>query len=179
MASTTTPDDLERVRAFLNTVDYEDGVEQLGSPEALRSWLLAQGWISRRDEVTAADLRVALALRGALREALVAHHEGGEGDRAALERLDDVLAQLPVRLSCCEGGLVPCGEGVPGALAGLAAAVATAQIEGTWDRLKVCPADDCAWVFYDSSRNRSRRWCSMEVCGNRSKVRAFRDRADA
>jgi predicted RNA-binding Zn ribbon-like protein len=47
---------------------------------------------------------------------------------------------------------------------------------GTWDRLKVCPDDDCAWVFYDESRNRSRRWCSMNACGNRHKVRAYRDR---
>jgi predicted RNA-binding Zn ribbon-like protein len=45
-----------------------------------------------------------------------------------------------------------------------------------WERLQVCPEDDCAGAFYDESRNRSRRWCSMNVYGNRQKVRAYRDR---
>jgi predicted RNA-binding Zn ribbon-like protein len=34
-----------------------------------------------------------------------------------------------------------------------------------------CPGEGCAWLFLDTSRNKSRRWCSMEVCGNRSKAR--------
>jgi predicted RNA-binding Zn ribbon-like protein len=46
----------------------------------------------------------------------------------------------------------------------------------TWDRLKACRLDDCQWVFYDHSKNRSRTWCSMRVCGNRAKARAYRER---
>jgi predicted RNA-binding Zn ribbon-like protein len=42
------------------------------------------------------------------------------------------------------------------------------------DRVRLCSAEDCDWLFLDSSRNRSRRWCDMAVCGNRSKVRRFR-----
>ena len=42
-------------------------------------------------------------------------------------------------------------------------------------RVRLCEADDCAWLFLDSSRNRSRRWCDMTTCGNRSKVRRFRE----
>ncbi len=63
-----------------------------------------------------------------------------------------------------------------GALAQLMAAATTSRIKGSWPRLKMCPAEECRWAFYDTSRNRSKRWCSMEVCGNRNKVRAFRDR---
>jgi predicted RNA-binding Zn ribbon-like protein len=37
--------------------------------------------------------------------------------------------------------------------------------------LRQCPGEGCAWLFLDTSRNKSRRWCSMEVCGNRSKAR--------
>jgi len=48
--------------------------------------------------------------------------------------------------------------------------------DGTWERLKVCLADDCQWAYYDRSRNRSSVWCDMQVCGNRQKVRAFRAR---
>lgn len=73
--------------------------------------------------------------------------------------------------------IAPAGAGVRGALRQLPVAATTARIKGTWTRLKICPADDCAWAFHDTARNRSKRWCSMEVCGNRSKVRAVRDRA--
>ena len=42
------------------------------------------------------------------------------------------------------------------------------------DRVRECAAENCSWLFLDQSRNRSRRWCDMTVCGNRSKVRRFR-----
>jgi predicted RNA-binding Zn ribbon-like protein len=42
--------------------------------------------------------------------------------------------------------------------------------------VRECAADDCGWLFFDRSRNRSRRWCNMQVCGNRDKVRRFRRR---
>jgi len=42
------------------------------------------------------------------------------------------------------------------------------------DRVRECHADECSWLFLDLSKNRSRRWCDMAVCGNRSKVRRYR-----
>ena len=57
------------------------------------------------------------------------------------------------------------------------AIVAASIADGTWERLKACAADDCHWAFYDHTRNRSGRWCSMAVCGNRAKVERFRERA--
>jgi predicted RNA-binding Zn ribbon-like protein len=42
-------------------------------------------------------------------------------------------------------------------------------------RVRTCADDSCAWLFLDTTRNRTRRWCDMKVCGNRSKVRRFRD----
>ena len=58
----------------------------------------------------------------------------------------------------------------------LVAIVAAAMADGSWSRLKACQADRCGWAFYDHARNRSRRWCSMAVCGNRTKARAYRRR---
>ncbi len=67
---------------------------------------------------------------------------------------------------------------VPDATGGhLLAAVHAAQADGSWSRLKLCAADDCARAFIDRSRNRSAQWCSMATCGNRAKVRAFRARS--
>jgi predicted RNA-binding Zn ribbon-like protein len=56
----------------------------------------------------------------------------------------------------------------------LLAIVAHAQADGTWQRMKACPA--CGWAFYDRSRNRSRTWCTMAICGNRAKARSYRSR---
>jgi hypothetical protein len=39
-----------------------------------------------------------------------------------------------------------------------------------WERLKMCPAHDCGWLFIDETKNSRRRWCSMETCGNRAKA---------
>ncbi len=43
-------------------------------------------------------------------------------------------------------------------------------------RLRVCAAEDCSWLFLDTSKNRSRRWCDMDTCGNRAKARKHYER---
>lgn len=52
-------------------------------------------------------------------------------------------------------------------------------LRGDTSRLRECAADDCGWLFLDTTRNRSRRWCSMQTCGNRAKVSHFRERQRA
>ena len=64
--------------------------------------------------------------------------------------------------------------GFDGALCRLLAIVFTSMMDGSWQRLKSCP--QCRWAFYDYSKNRSASWCSMKLCGNRAKTRAFRAR---
>jgi predicted RNA-binding Zn ribbon-like protein len=76
-----------------------------------------------------------------------------------------------------EPPLVPAAtEPVAAALGQLAAGYARAVAAGGWRRLRRCPADDCAWAFWDSSASGARRWCTMKVCGNRAKVRSFAQR---
>jgi predicted RNA-binding Zn ribbon-like protein len=62
---------------------------------------------------------------------------------------------------------------IVGALARSAADLLTC---GELERVKVCDAHDCGWLFVDVSRNRSRRWCDMAGCGNRDKARRYRER---
>jgi predicted RNA-binding Zn ribbon-like protein len=98
---------------------------------------------------------------------------------AALERTGD-RARLAVGFD--EGGtpvMLPTEPGICGFEARLLAAIVEARIQGSWDRLKACGCSTCLWVFYDESKNRSRSWCSMEVCGNREKARRYRARARA
>jgi len=75
---------------------------------------------------------------------------------------------------------LPVGEGaIEDATATLLAIVAREMLTGRWPRLKICPGEDCGWAFYDHSRNRSGRWCSMTICGGRAKARAHYRRRTA
>jgi predicted RNA-binding Zn ribbon-like protein len=71
---------------------------------------------------------------------------------------------------------VPEGDGTRAAIGRIVAAVAELAPTDEWKRLKGCRDENCRVAFYDKSRNRSRAWCSMEVCGNREKARSFRKR---
>jgi len=99
---------------------------------------------------------------------------------STLAELRSVVSGLPTRLTIADDGTlraVPAGHGPAAGLAWLMLIAAEAATSGTWDRLKVCSADNCRWAFYDRSPTRSGCWCSMAVCGSRSKSRAFRRRA--
>ena len=64
-------------------------------------------------------------------------------------------------------------------LAAIARSAAELITEGPTARLRVCSNPHCGLFFYDTSRTRRRRWCSMSRCGNRHKVRAFSRRHSA
>jgi predicted RNA-binding Zn ribbon-like protein len=182
--SNPAPGPLETVRAFVNTLDVDDAVELLATPQALVAWLAEHDLLDAGEHdvrATAADLRRATELREALRAHLLSHHgDPLPGGAAATLDAASRRARLTVRFPAPdETALAPEAGGVDGALGRLLAIVASAIEDGTWRRLKVCPADTCQWAFYDASRNRSAVWCDMRVCGNRAKVRGFRERTRA
>ncbi len=174
------PGRLELVRAFVNSADLEDGKDVLGSPSALAAWLAARGLLPPGTRATAEDLERAIALREALRCLLLANHDDASTSAAAaLEAIEATARRSRLEVSFLPDGFarVSSGaDGVDGALGELLAIVAAAQEDGTWSRLKACPWDTCRWAFYDHSRNRSGVWCDMAVCGNRAKVKAYRER---
>lgn len=177
--SNPAPGPLETVRAFVNTRDIDDDIELLSSPDELVAWLAENELLERGGGATAADVRRAIALREALRAHLLSHH-GEPLAEGAAETLDAASrrARLTVRFTGAdETDVEPEATGVDGALGRLLAIIARAIADGTWQRLKACPADTCRWAFYDASRNRSAVWCDMRVCGNRAKVRGFRERS--
>ncbi|GLZ11126.1 hypothetical protein Acsp04_13610 [Actinomadura sp. NBRC 104425] len=167
------------LRDFVNTLDVERGVDRLGTPGELAHWLEGRGLVAGPARATGQDLAAAVTLREGLRAAMLAHHSSAAGRPPA--ELEGVLERLPLRISLADGRpvLVPVGCGVAAGLARIAAAVAAAAADGTWPRLKVCRQDTCLWAFLDTSKNRSRAWCSMRVCGNRTKTRAYRARRRA
>jgi predicted RNA-binding Zn ribbon-like protein len=177
--SNPAPGELERVRAFVNTWDAEDGTDAIESAAALRAWLAERELIEPAAKVTAAEHRRALGVRDALRATLRAHHGHPDDEECAQDVLCDASHRAKLQVVFDDHGrsrLEPAAAGVDGAIGRLLTIAHQADLEGRWGRLKVCPADDCQWAFYDESRNRSATWCSMKVCGNRHKVREYRER---
>jgi predicted RNA-binding Zn ribbon-like protein len=58
----------------------------------------------------------------------------------------------------------------------LSQAAAQLMLSAQLARVRACAADNCRWLFLDTSRNHTRRWCQMQVCGNRMKARRFQAR---
>ncbi len=172
----TTPAALRTVESFLNSVDAEVPSDEFADVDTFRGWLTGQGFAD--DTATAADLELARALRAELRAEVDTHHDGTDRDRSTLDAL---AARVPLTVRfAADGSARPApttSGGVTGLLGEVLAAVSLATHDGTWSRLKICPASDCRWVYYDVSRNSSRRWCAMRTCGNRNKTRTYRRRA--
>jgi predicted RNA-binding Zn ribbon-like protein len=173
------PEPLRLVQAFVNTLDIENGVEELDSPAALERVLVELGAPVRgTGRLVASDLATALELREALR-ALALANSGLPVEAAHLETLDRVAAaaRLTARFDGTSAQLVPQAQGLDGSLGLILAVVHEAITDRTWWRLKGCPRDVCHWVFYDRSRNGSGKWCAMSVCGNRTNTKSYRRRA--
>jgi predicted RNA-binding Zn ribbon-like protein len=182
------PAEVALVHAFLNTLDersyrvhghhLEPG-DQLDSCASLEAWLLEHHLLEEplapvRTRAQRETLALALGLRSSLREAVEASADGPS--TAALE----------------EFPLVPClgGDGVSLRVAAPRSPQVVAQVHsalgrvvitsvelsatGSWKRLRMCPAPDCRWIFYDRSRPGKARWCSPSLCGNRYKLRRTR-----
>jgi len=181
MPERAVPEHARLLADFANTlaIDGEERTELLDSPPALAGWLSDRGLLTGTARVSGADLELALALRTGLREAMTAHHDDSE---APHQELDVTAAKIPLRVAF-DGPLPqlePAGQtAIDQALGALLVAVADAAADGSWPRLKLCASGSCREAFYDASRNRCRTWCSMEVCGNREKTRAYRARQHA
>ena len=191
-----TPEYIEGLRAvggdlaldFVNTEDGDPPEECLRGYGDLLAWSVWVGLLSieewerlageagDRPEDAEAVYRDALKLRGALYGIFRAVAEGGD----VLERDLEVLRGYE-REALSRGRLVRGDQGfgwewedgtdLAGMLWPIAHAATGLLTAGDLGRLKLCAG--CYWVFLDSSRNHSRRWCTMEVCGTDEKKRRY------
>jgi predicted RNA-binding Zn ribbon-like protein len=171
------PGRLETVRAFVNTLDLARGRERLQRPADARDWLVSQGLAIPGLRLGRSGLARTLGLREAIRSLLLANGGAPEVPSARIA-LNDVAARagLLPQLATENGGteLIVTTQGLDAALGALVSVVFAAVTAGNWTRLRACPS--CQWAFYDTSRNRSSRWCDMAICGNRAKQRAYNHR---
>ena len=129
-------------------------------------WL--DDWLQARELTGQAER--ARDLREALR-CLVLGNNGLPIDRDAITVVNAALENVRPRLDPAGQLRLETGHD---ALDEIVAIVVRSMLDGSWSRLKACR--NCRWSFYDYSPNRSATWCSMQLCGNRTKTRAYRKR---
>jgi predicted RNA-binding Zn ribbon-like protein len=173
------PPPLRLVQSFVNTVDLEHEREWLGDPNALAAWARERHLVPAGTRFTKRELREALELREAFR-ALLAANRDHKRDEAALAVLTRAARSAHLTVAFDGSGeprLESQAEGIDGLRGQLVSVAVTAMLDGSWERLKACR--NCRWAFFDESKNRSAHWCSMSLCGNRLKTRAYRRRQQA
>jgi len=176
--SSAAPDQLGLVQSFLNTEHLETGRDNLADLPSTDAWLAEQRLVSPGTKFDDADRRHLVEIRRAL-HALVEANGGTGVQLRAVTTLNEAArrVRLGVRLHPDDGyRLMAEGVGIDRPIGELLIAVTGAMAAGSWTRLKLCANDGCQEAFYDISKNRSGRWCSMAKCGNRAKGRAYRDR---
>ena len=183
---------------FANTSSGRGGprhIDHLRTPEDLVMWARHAKMLTPRDgsaiaKRLAADRALGARLLDrafALREVIYAIGIACARGTRPRGRHVDALAQvhaaaiLKARLSPSEANFAWVWrpeDGVIEAILGpiaLSALTMLAQTDLT--RIKQCGGEHCGWLFFDTTKNKRRRWCEMEVCGNRAKQKAHRARA--
>jgi predicted RNA-binding Zn ribbon-like protein len=149
---------------FANTI--EPSREHLGTPQDLTDWAARHGLHGT------ASLARARALRRAIYEVFRPVADGAEPPADALAALHTFYAQAVAAARLTPAGFAWDGD----VLAPVAVAAVDLLRTGPLERVSVCAA--CPWLFLDTSRNHSRRWCSMDDCGARAKMRRYRSKPD-
>ncbi|MGH2629758.1 MAG: ABATE domain-containing protein, partial [Actinomycetota bacterium] len=129
------PGELDLVRRFVNTLDIEDGTDDIATPGEATAWLGKEGWPTR---VGGQDLRELVHVREAIRD--LVSFRGTDADLDAVAAVDAIARRYPlvVRLSST-AVLSPTSKGGAGAfIERVLGLVAAAEIDGTWDRMKAC-----------------------------------------
>jgi predicted RNA-binding Zn ribbon-like protein len=175
------PGRLALVQDFVNTRNYLHGGDLLGDAEEATRRLAERGLLEEDERLEDAERLRLVAFREGLRGLLRAHSDMSAGAEPGAGILDNLAASAALRVRFEPGGrpaLEPVAEGGPveRIVGRLLADMIWAEAEGTWERLKVCHNEECRWAFYDASKNRLGRWCNMDVCGARHKMRAYRER---
>jgi predicted RNA-binding Zn ribbon-like protein len=166
---------------FVNTLDGpldgEPGEDYLREPADLVAWARYAGVLDGTPAADGLVLDRARTLRAAVYDVFRAVAAGREPPAGALERLAGVHAEAAAhaRLTLASGRFELTWDDDPArVLWALAVAAVDLLRSGPLDRVKACV--ECRWLFLDQSRNRSRRWCSMNECGGRDKMRRYRAR---
>lgn len=172
----------------------EQHLNHLRMPEDVAVWIERAGGLSNEEAarlradlsaepgLAAALLERALALRSAIYDVGAAIASGSPSSRSALARLAGLHVEFLERAELadangrCFWSWSVATAPVEAALGPIALAAVELFARGDFSRIKQCGGHACGWLFYDTTKNRGRRWCEMEVCGNRAKQKRLQSR---
>ena len=167
------PSHQNHFRGAGNVVEWLVHAKALPIEEA--EWLRARA--SERADLGADLLAQAVALREAIHDIGAALGHRAKPPEAALASLSALHArciaeaELAPGVASCRWQWSVRASPVEAALGPIALAAVRLFTEGDFHRIRECGGHACGWLFYDRSKNNRRRWCEMEVCGNRAKQR--------
>ncbi len=173
------PNRQEHLRSAQTVVDWAEHAKMLGPADA--EWLRAA--VSADRSLARRVLRRALALRENIYAIAVEVTAGRPAPLAGVEALARTHAACLAcaKLSPFEGRYVwswtPTENAAEAVLGPIALSALTILTQGDLSRIKQCQGEKCGWLFFDTTKNKSRRWCEMEICGNRAKQRRHSARA--
>lgn len=166
------PGKLVLVHGFLNTWSDELGIEDFKTASSTEAWMRDVGlWAGTRKITSKQHLRI-ISFRNELRAWLL--------DNKRVQSLNELAAEVTFLAEFCPSGEIRFSSGgdacdrILGTLIGV---ISESLQNGTWDRLKCCDLPTCGWAFYDPTRSRTKRWCSMKTCGSRHKSREYYKRS--
>jgi predicted RNA-binding Zn ribbon-like protein len=157
---------------------FGPGPEELTDADALGAWL-SQRYPGLEGDPTDRELTDSLALQQALARLVSAAGADGSGTAEDID-IVNLFAATPDIPPSLAGGSRQAGRSrarVGQALSAIAREAIEVLSSDHRERIRSCAATDCDLIFYDESHSNNRRWCSMQRCGNRAKVRAHRTRA--
>jgi predicted RNA-binding Zn ribbon-like protein len=167
------PSHQNHFRGAGNVVEWLRHAKALPVEEA--DWLRKR--VGERADLAADLLAQAVALREAIHDIGAALGRHAKPPEAALASLSALHARCVAKAELAPG-VVSCrwswsvrASPVEAALGPIALAAVRLFTEGDFHRIRECGGHACGWLFYDRSKNNRRRWCEMEVCGNRAKQR--------
>jgi predicted RNA-binding Zn ribbon-like protein len=174
------PGRLALVQDFVNTTNYLQGGDLLEGVEEADRGLTGRGLLGEGESVGEAGRRRLVDFREAIRVLLLAHNGVAETG-IGVKGLNDLAATAGLGVRFGEDGRPTLGPVVEDStaervMAAILAEIFRAEAEGRWGRLKACRDPGCRWAFYDASKNSMGRWCNMQVCGARHKMRRYRER---
>ena len=171
IGSPPAPGNLILLEGFLNTWSEEMSIDDFETAQSTEAWLRNVDLWTGTQKITPDQHQKFVEFRSDLRTWIL--------NKACVQPLNDLIQEMSFQAEFTSEGEVqfrPTGSAFQRALGSLVDQISKSQQDGTWDRLKCCELPTCGWAFYDTTRSRTKRWCSMKTCGSRHKARAYYER---
>jgi predicted RNA-binding Zn ribbon-like protein len=162
------PGTLILLEGFLNTWSGELEIDDFETAKSTEAWLRSVALWAGSKKLTSGQHQKIVKFRSDLRSWIL--------DKENTQPLNELAAEISFRAEFSAEGEVqflPTELSDDGVIGMLTKVISESQQDGTWDRFKCCELPTCGWAYYDSTRSRTKRWCSMKTCGSRHKAREY------